>query len=314
MTFSLSHLKCIVIFLLMSFFVKGQNDLYDKGMHQLRGNNYESAVKFFSQAIEKNQKDYASYYQRSCAYQKLKKYQEMFNDLNKCIDINGSFPEAYWSRGELLFLSAKYFDFLNDENMAVKYAKENDTIRNYALISRSSAKLSLRNFSGAREDCLEILKRDSLNVGVIINLSSSYNEAEELEKSLFYLLKALKIDSTNPIAISNIGYQYGQLGKYEESLKYLNISVRNEPKNAFAYSNRSYALMKIGKIKEAFKDINTSIDLDAANSYAYRNLGLIYLEDKNKTKACEAFNTAIKKGFSEMYGNEVKELIKKNCP
>jgi hypothetical protein len=34
---------------------------------------------------------------------------------------------------------------------------------------------------------------------------------------------------------------------------------------------------------------------------------------KDIVRACEAFNTALKKGFTEMYGDEVFIMIKESC-
>ena len=60
-------------------------------------------------------------------------------------------------------------------------------------------------------------------------------------------------------------------------------------------------------------DVNKSIQLYSANSYAYRIRALIYIEKKDLDKACADLQTAIDKGFTAIYGNEVIELQKKYC-
>jgi tetratricopeptide (TPR) repeat protein len=72
-------------------------------------------------------------------------------------------------------------------------------------------------------------------------------------------------------------------------------------------------LYKLGRTKEALTDVNKSLKLDEANSYAYKNRALIYLEMKDTGKACEDLNKALELGFTEQYGNEVKELKIKHC-
>ena len=71
--------------------------------------------------------------------------------------------------------------------------------------------------------------------------------------------------------------------------------------------------MKLGKLQEALTHIRLSIQADPENSYAYKNLGEILLALELKSDACEAFRMAINKGFTDMYGNEVNELMAKHC-
>ena len=80
-----------------------------------------------------------------------------------------------------------------------------------------------------------------------------------------------------------------------------------------SYNNRGYAKYKLKDYKSALKDITRSIDLYPANSYAFRNRALVYLSLDKKEKACENLQKAIDLGYSGMYGNDVEELLKKNC-
>ena len=61
-------------------------------------------------------------------------------------------------------------------------------------------------------------------------------------------------------------------------------------------------------------DINRSLKLYPQNSYALRNRALVYLAMNNKIKACEDLHESLKQGFTLMYGDEVENLAKENCP
>ncbi|GAA3919536.1 hypothetical protein GO495_21520 [Chitinophaga oryziterrae] len=43
------------------------------------------------------------------------------------------------------------------------------------------------------------------------------------------------------------------------------------------------------------------------------NRALVYIAMKEKDKACEDLKQAMKQGFTEMYGDEVKKLIFEKC-
>ena len=49
------------------------------------------------------------------------------------------------------------------------------------------------------------------------------------------------------------------------------------------------------------------------NSYAYRNRGLLYIKQHKPEEACADSHKALSLGFTENYGDEVEELVKKNC-
>ena len=89
--------------------------------------------------------------------------------------------------------------------------------------------------------------------------------------------------------------------------------LEKQPDDAFMLNNRGYARLKAGDPKNALKDIERSIKLGPENSYAYRNLGLVHQALDNKDKACEAFETALKKGYTQRYGDDVKEIHKTYC-
>jgi tetratricopeptide (TPR) repeat protein len=123
----------------------------------------------------------------------------------------------------------------------------------------------------------------------------------------------VEVDSTFYPAYGNIGFKYQEMGQYDKAIEYFNKVLEMSPDEPLGYSNRSYCRLKTGDIKGAKSDIEKSLKLYPGNSYAYRIRALIYLEEGKTDKACEDFRTALNKGFTEMYGDEVLQLLKKHC-
>lgn len=89
--------------------------------------------------------------------------------------------------------------------------------------------------------------------------------------------------------------------------------VELNPNEVLCYSNRSFSRLKTGDLAGAMKDINISLSLYKTNSYAYKVRGLIYLEKNMNSAACQDFNEALRLGYTEEHGGEVRELIKEHC-
>jgi tetratricopeptide (TPR) repeat protein len=69
----------------------------------------------------------------------------------------------------------------------------------------------------------------------------------------------------------------------------------------------------LNDLKGALDDVNHSLQLYPQNSYAYKNRALIFIAMKQYSKACADLQIAIQLGFTQMYGDEVKNLLEQYC-
>lgn len=301
--------------MILGFISKAQTTDSQKAKQYYDKENWKEAVKYYTKAIDAKSTNHLDYYYRANANLNLSNGQEAYNDYTRAIMLSEDFSEAYFMRGNLLINPEQVQDALNDLNMAVKYAKD-DTVKIHALVSRAGAKLYTQNYEGSMKDCLEALKIDSVSFrcrGAYINLSTCYGYLNQPEKSLQLLKKMYLRDSTDLAVIGNLGYELSTQGYYEESIYYFDRALKIKPNDGYVLSNKSFAYLNLGKLNEASDLIERSVKSNPSNSYAYKNMGLIYLARKNDQKACESFETALQKGFTAMYGNEVLELVKKHC-
>lgn len=311
----MNHIRLFFLLLIQMPILLAQNPISIKAKQAFDNKNYKEAIKNYTKVIDEGKAEYLDYYYRGVSQNQVGNLQEAYNDYSRSVKLASDFSEAYFMRGTMLVNPQQVQDAINDLNMAVKYAK-NDTIKVLSLINRASAKLYTQNFESAIRDCKEALKVDStskLAIGAYVNLSTCYGHQKKHDESISILLKVFKMDSMDVAILTNLGFEYSLIERHEDALKYFDRSLKINPDDAFTYSNKSYALLKLGKVSEAMTAINKSISINPANSYAYKNQGLIYLEMKEKDKACLAFQTAKQKGFVDMYGNEIIELLKKHC-
>ncbi|MFO7723406.1 MAG: tetratricopeptide repeat protein [Bacteroidales bacterium] len=273
---------------------------------------YKQALKSIDKALRLDSAN-ASYYQfKSDLLKEQKQYMKAFETVNQGIRMCPKTSMLYLQRGNLLLGWQEYDQAIFDFTAAMAYAG-NDTMKNSAITNRAAAKLKKRDFTGAYNDLMIAYQFDSTDLATLVNLGAICDEVGKGDETLKYLLKAVEVDSTFYPAYGNIGFKYQEMGQHEKAIAYFNKVLAMNPDEPLGYSNRSYNKLKTGDLKGAMSDIEKSIRLYPANSYAYRIRALIYLEEGRTDKACEDISTALSKGFTESYGDEVIQLQKKHC-
>lgn len=83
--------------------VFGQNDLakeaFNKGVNAQNRNDFDSAVLYYTKAIELAPKYAPAYYNRGIVFNSQKKYAEAIGDYTKAIELDPKYAKAYNNRG-----------------------------------------------------------------------------------------------------------------------------------------------------------------------------------------------------------------------
>ena len=71
------------------------DELKKKGNEAFANQNYDDAIKFFTEAIQIDEKNHILYSNRSAAYAGKGLYQEALKDAEKCIELNPQFIKVF---------------------------------------------------------------------------------------------------------------------------------------------------------------------------------------------------------------------------
>jgi tetratricopeptide (TPR) repeat protein len=74
-------------------------DFYEQGEFALRVEKWERAIDLFTRSIEQNANFYLTYHNRAIAYSKMGEYDKSILDLQKAVQLNPNYPEAYGLMG-----------------------------------------------------------------------------------------------------------------------------------------------------------------------------------------------------------------------
>lgn len=188
-------------------------------------------------------------------------------------------------------------------------------------VSDSSVKIYQTNLSAlyvltnqndkAFEFLWDLCHHNQTDIQLLTNLSACAIYTQRFDEAEWALNKILDIDKKNIMGLTNLGLCKSEKQDYKGAIRCYNRSLRIQL-DAYPLNNRGYAYYMLGKYDEALKDINLSLQLDASNSYAYKNRALVYFK-LQKSEACNDLQTAIDKGFTKMYGDEVLKLQQEHC-
>ncbi|MBA3663604.1 MAG: hypothetical protein H0W61_05280 [Bacteroidetes bacterium] len=312
--------------------------------------NFNGAVEKFSKALEYKSEAKNNYkiadvyiYRGYCRYL-LKNSKVALEDMNEALSIKPEYSKTYYFKTLVLLDEKKFEECISCCDKGLEYKPGDNSI----MMNKSRALNGLKKYKESNKVLFNLLENEPNDISVIRHIASCYQRQKLWDSSVVYFSKALAInpidfisyydrgisksylkdydgakdDIEKAIQLDSVSKQigYNNLGfflkieqnDFKGAIEYFDKAIALNNKFAFAYSNRGFAKLKLGDIKGAYKDIKKSIELDNTNSYAFKNLALVYIQDGKKTNACENLKKAQALGYTEMYDEEVDNLVKEH--
>jgi len=230
-------MKHIIIFILtIVVFSSCQNDtdkkeatnFFFRGNLKLKEKEYFDAIKWFGEAIKKNNNFSDAYYNRGLAYQALEKNDEALTDFTRAYELDSHFAPALFKKVEILQSMEKVDLALNEANLLVKSFP--DSAANFRLQGDIFFQKKELNSSMASYEIA--LKLDSNLVEALINKGVVLQEMNELDLAESVFKKALTKNKYKDLIYNNLGYLEIQRRQWKMAhlwvTKALNISPENE--------------------------------------------------------------------------------------
>lgn len=298
-------------------------EFIEKAIKEVNKKKFEKALDYLNEAIDLEPDSGSYYYLRGQVNYALGVNKKGASDFATAVRKNPADYATYYLIGQFYYLSRMFEESEDYYSQGLKLPGLHDTIRFQMHLNRSSTRQSVRDFDGAFSDLLTCFQIDSTQVGTMINISSVLREKGDNDEAERWLLKAEKKAPADVTIKNNLGYYYIENKAYEKAIKYLDYVIEhfNDFPNdlerpmvrGYAHSNRGFCYFNLGNNKKATADFENGIKYCPQNSYVYRNRALMYISQKKYDNACKDLNMAVALGFTDMYGPEVEELLKKHC-
>jgi tetratricopeptide (TPR) repeat protein len=262
-------------------------------------------------------------------------FSESLTFLNKAIDLQPNYAEAYINRGLTYLAQSNKVEALTDLEKAHKikphikqiwhlvvglYAESErypeaililiDMIgidpnyeKSFDLLIACNQKaddsaLAVKSFT-------KIMEVKPGNASMHVNLGIALKKEGKADDAIANFAKALAIKPDYAEAYNNMGNVLQEQGKLEEAIEAYNKALALKPDNADAYINMGNALKEQGKLEEAIEACNKALALKPDYAEAYNNMGNVLQEQGKAEEAIKAYNKtlSLKPNFAEAATN-----------
>lgn len=107
------------------------------------------------------------------------------------------------------------------------------------------------DYENAEKHCMQLLRQDTNNTGVLLLLSSIHFQCRNFEKSASFSNLAIKQNPLLAEAYSNLGNVYKEKHQLKEALENYRTAVRLKPDFIDGYINLAAALVAAGEMEQA---------------------------------------------------------------
>ncbi len=258
------------------FFIQG-NVAYKKG-------NYNEAIKFYTEAIEKTPKFADAYNNRGRVKLEMDNIEGAIQDFEKAVSIDDKFYMAKFNLSEAYSNTGK----LEESLVLLKQISNQYKDSSFYYVTLSNVLIQKNNFAEANSNLAVALQLNPKNDKAYTNLGYIQYTDKNYDAAKQNFEKAISLNPKQDFALNNLSLIYAQKEDYVKALETVEKAIEIN-KNEIYQNNKAFYLLNLGKLEEGKKLLDLVLEKNKNSAWAYRNLGIFYLKSKNFMEANENF-------------------------
>ncbi|MFB2897652.1 tetratricopeptide repeat protein [Aerosakkonemataceae cyanobacterium BLCC-F50] len=284
-------------------------ELLRQGKTLIELQRYEDAISSLDKALQIDSKYPEAWMKRGQALSKLQKYEEAQKSYEEALKIKSEYSQAWYERGLALEQLNRY-DLAQESLIKAIEIQPNYAEAWYNLAEiqikekkYQEAEISLNKATEIKPDNQEAWYK----LGVVLN------QIKQPKKALIALNKALQIDINYLEAWIEHGSTLTQLKQNEEALISLNKALEINSQLAEAWQKRGYILGQLKRYDEAIASLDKAIQIKSDYAEAWYQRGVILAQINNEDEAIASLDKAIqiKSDYAEAWYHRGLVLEKK---
>jgi len=270
--------------------VSSAEGLYWQGMHYFWVEDYEKALPYFEDAVEKNPSCVEAYSKIGDCKCDLGLYSGAVEAYKKAIIIDSNYIDAYaglgWAYGNL----SLYSEEVEAYEQAIRV--EPDNADAYYNLGAACAKLG--SYSKAIKAYKQAIGINPDDADAHCNLGAAYANLGLYSEAIDAYEQAIYVKPAYAQVYYNLAIAYGNLKRHGEAIEAYKQAIRIDPDYADAHFNLGLAYGNLGRYSEQIEAYKQAIRINPDDAYTYYNLGLTYVNLESYSKAIEAYKQAIR--------------------
>lgn len=232
-------------------YVRQGNRYYDEG-------EYERAVESYTKSLD-IQDMAEAYYNRGCAYSKLKENEKAVQDYSSAIELDPDYAYAYYNRGNEYFRVKEFGKAVLDYNKTIElnpgYAE--------AYYNLGSAHYELGESEKAVQNYSKAIELDPDDENGYNNRGNAYSQLRENEKAVSDYKKAVELNPNYVKAYYNLGSFFKNNGDLAKAEEYFTQAIERDSGYKSAYQKRAEVYRALGQDEKAAADEETASKLES---------------------------------------------------
>ena len=263
------------------FFIQG-NVAYKKG-------NYDEAIKFYSEAIEKTPNFADAYNNRGIVKLAQNNLDAAIVDFEKAVSIDNEFILAKYNLGEAYSNTQE----LDKSLSLLKQIESKYKDSSFYFVTLSNIFIKKSNYSEANTCLLNALRLNKNNDKAYTNLGFIQYSEKKYSEAKANFEHAIILNPKQDLALNNLSLISANENNYSEAVELVDKAI-NLNKSITYENNKGFYLLNIGKLEAGKILIDKVIETDLKNAWAYRNLGVYYFLKKDFATALTYFEKSDK--------------------
>jgi len=280
-------LTAAFVFSLASLYAQTAQTRLDNGKRLFDQENYDGAIREFTEAIRLDPNMAEAYAYRARAYVGDNNDQAL-SDANRAIQLNSRLGMGYVARGNVYSNKKDYTRAIADYTEAIRLDPKFAT----AYYNRGLAYANKNDYDRAIADYTEAIKLDPKDASAYNNRGNAYYAKKDYDRVIADYTEAIKLEPT-AARYNNRGLAYANKNDYDRAIADYTQAIRLDPRYVNAYYNRGLAYANKNDYDRAIADYTEAIRLGpTATRYASR--GNAYYQKGDTSRATADWEAAVR--------------------
>jgi tetratricopeptide (TPR) repeat protein len=229
-----------------------------QGIDELKARNLDTAIEKFSQAIEKDPKEWSAYNNRGLAYKDKKEFEKAIADFGQVLRLKPDWS-AYYNRGIAYYEKGDRDRAIADANKALELKPKEAPQRADCFLLRAHGYFDKENAEAAMSNLNAALKLDQRRADAYVLRGIVHKVRHEYQKSLEDYERAIGLDPTDARSYDVEAYLLSvcPMPKYRDAKKAITYATKacdlTQWKNAESVETLAAAYAEAGQFDEAIK-------------------------------------------------------------